>query len=262
MTNVPMNVQMNTNLHENILDRLKCFHSNNKIPNILFHGPTGSGKKTLLFKFINIIYNDDKEKIKNYIMYVNCSQGKGIKFIREELKFFAKTQINSSNGIFKSILLINAEKLSLDAQSAIRRCIEMFSYNTRFFIVVEDKYKLLKPIISRFCEIFVHPTPLHSFHEYHLKNPTKNLWLKKELEKSKEKDSKQLNDLSVKLYDKGYSGLDIIQYVEKHISENEDILFTFHRIKKEIRNEKIIMFIMLNTLFMSLNDNLKNIVVM
>ena len=225
-TNVPMNVQMNTsvntNLHENILDRLKCFHSNNKIPNILFHGPTGSGKKTLLFKFINIIYNDDKEKIKNYIMYVNCSQGKGIKFIREELKFFAKTQINSSNGIFKSILLINAEKLSLDA----------------------------------------HPSPLYSFHEYHLKNPTKNLWLKKELEKSKEKDSKQLNELSVKLYDKGYSGLDIIQYVEKHISENEDILFTFHRIKKEIRNEKIIMFIMLNTLFMSLNDNLKNIVVM
>ena len=75
-------------------------------------------------------------------MYVNCSHGKGIKFIREELKYFAKSQINSNGGDnFKSILLINADKLTFDAQSAIRRCIELFSYNTRFFIVVEDKYK-------------------------------------------------------------------------------------------------------------------------
>ena len=30
---------------------------------------------------------------KSFVMYVNCSHGKGIKFIREELKLFAKTHI-------------------------------------------------------------------------------------------------------------------------------------------------------------------------
>ena len=55
--------------------------------------------------------------IKNYIMTVNCAHGKGIKFIREELKFFARTNINLQEGsIFKSIILLNADKLTIDAQ--------------------------------------------------------------------------------------------------------------------------------------------------
>jgi hypothetical protein len=41
--------------------------------------------------FINEIYDNDKMVIKNYVLNVNCAHGKGIKFIREELKFFAKT---------------------------------------------------------------------------------------------------------------------------------------------------------------------------
>ena len=96
----------------------------------------------------------DKETFEQQVMYVNCAYGKGIKFIRDELKFFAKTHINSNGGnIFKSIILLNADKLTLDAQSALRRCIELFSHNTRFFIIAEDKYNLMKPILSRFCEI-------------------------------------------------------------------------------------------------------------
>ena len=53
------------------------------------------------------------------------------------------------------MLLLNADKLTIDAQSALRRCIELYSCSTRFFIVVEDKYKLLKPILSRFCDIYI-----------------------------------------------------------------------------------------------------------
>ena len=89
-------------------------------------------------------------------MYVNCSHGKGIKFIREELKCFAKTNIQFNNKImFKIIVLLNADNLTVDAQSALRRCIELFSSNTRFFIIVENKNRLLNPILSRFCEIYI-----------------------------------------------------------------------------------------------------------
>ena len=117
-----------------------------------------------------------------------CSRQR-YKFIREELKFFAKTTINFQNGnFFKSIILSNADKLTIDAQSALRRCIELFSHTTRFFIIVEDKYKLLRPILSRFAEIYI-PLPsintiLTNLYQYHLGNKynTKLIpYLKKQL---------------------------------------------------------------------------------
>ena len=150
--------------YEMIEKTLDGFMKNNKIPNILFHGEYGSGKKTILNNFLDKIYVDiDKEERKNYIMYINCSQGKGIDFIRDELKFFARTNIhNKTNHIFKSIILLNADKLTINAQSALRRCIELFSVNTRFFIVIENKQKLLKPILSRFCELYVPKPYIHN----------------------------------------------------------------------------------------------------
>ena len=229
---------MSLKIHTEIIDKLKYFHMMNKIPNIIFHGPSGSGKRTIMHDFLNIIYNNDREKLKSFVMYVNCAHGKGIKFIREELKFFAKTHIFSNGGdIFKSIILLNADKLTIDAQSALRRCIELFSHNTRFFIIVEDKYKLLKPILSRFCEIYVpEPMPLHggnsiNLYKYNLNETfkmkdiktTRIDWLKKELHKNfpnpdPDPDTKEILDkcmhLSTKLYEKGYSGLDIIQVLE------------------------------------------------
>ena len=148
------------NLHENIKERLQYFKSIYKIPNIIFHGPSGGGKRTIVNDFICSIYNNNRKTIKSFVMSINCAHGKGIKFVRDELKFFAKTHIHSEGGnIFKSIILLNADKLTMDAQSALRRCIELFSHNTRFFMVVENKYKLLKPILSRFCEIYV-PLPI------------------------------------------------------------------------------------------------------
>jgi replication factor C small subunit len=133
-------------IHKNIKEKLSCFIEQNKIPHILFHGPSGSGKRTLVYNFVSEIYNNNKQLIKNYTMFADCAHGKGIKFIRDELKFFAKTNINIQGaGHFKTIVLTNADKLTADAQSALRRCIELFSHNTRFFIIVENKYNLLKP---------------------------------------------------------------------------------------------------------------------
>jgi len=139
-----------------IESKLDFFLKSGKIPNIIFHGSSGSGKRTILHNFLNKIYDGDRDKLKSNIMMVNCSHGKGIKFIRDELKFFAKTNIRTNSGImFKSIVLLNADSLTIDAQSALRRCIELFSNNTRFFIVVEKIQRLLNPILSRFCEIYI-----------------------------------------------------------------------------------------------------------
>ena len=270
------------NIHQNIKDKLNFFHINHKIPNLLFHGTTGSGKRTIVRDFIHKIYDNDREKIKSFVMYVNCSHGKGIKFIRDELKFFAKTHINSNSGnTFKSIVLLNADKLTIDAQSALRRCIELFSHNTRFFIVAEDKYNLMKPILSRFCEIYV-PEPvindaIVNLYKYNLNNlfnmkdvKTVRLdTLKKELVKSMNKKItlEQLMALCSKLYEKGYSGLDIIQLLENHkflessftIEKRYELLIAFNRVRKEFRNEKLLILFILNFVFLSSELSLENI---
>ena len=63
------------NIHENIKEKLDYFINNKKIPNILFHGPNGSGKRTIVFNFIEKIYYT-KELKQNYVLFVNCAQGK------------------------------------------------------------------------------------------------------------------------------------------------------------------------------------------
>ena len=164
-------------IHENIQKKIDFFLKTNKIPHIIIHGSSGTGKRTIVYNFINKIYNHDKHKIKTNVMYVNCAHGKGIKFIREELKLFAKSNIQSNSGVlFKTIVLLNADFLTIDAQSALRRCIELFSYNTRFIIIVENKNKLLNPILSRFCEIYV-PEYIKNdkvlvLHQYNMKKIT------------------------------------------------------------------------------------------
>uniref|UniRef100_A0A6C0KXS2 AAA+ ATPase domain-containing protein n=1 Tax=viral metagenome TaxID=1070528 RepID=A0A6C0KXS2_9ZZZZ len=271
---------MSLNIHQKIIEKLDYFQKIHKIPNIIFHGPSGSGKRTIVGNFINKIYNNEKDKIKSFVMYVNCAHGKGIKFIREDLKFFAKTHINSNGGdVFKSIILLNADKLTTDAQSALRRCIELFSHNTRFFIIVEDKYKLLKPILSRFCEIYVSEPIIsgkvtnlykHNLNEvYKFKDlkVSRIEWLKKELLKIKDGIShSKIIEIPTKLYEKGYSGLDIIQLIENNniftdLSDDKryELLFAFNKIKKELRNEKILIMFILNFLLLNRDSSLENI---
>jgi DNA polymerase III delta prime subunit len=268
-------------IHNNIHKKLEYFHANHKIPNIIFHGPSGCGKKTIVNNFLNLIYDGNKEKIKDFVMNVNCAHGKGIKFIRDDLKFFAKTHINSNGGdIFKSIILLNADKLTMDAQSALRRCIELFSHTTRFFIIVEDKYKLLKPILSRFCEIYI-PEPIYqgeviNLYKYNLNEifKTKDIkkqrtdWLKKELDKNMDANMTQSSLLLfiTKLYEKSYSALDIILLLEDNTILSEmpkekryELLMSFNKVRKEFRNEKMLLLFILNFMYLSSNVSLENI---
>jgi len=273
------------NIHSKIIEKLKYFQTIHKIPNIIFHGSSGSGKRTIVNNFINDIYDSDKEKIKSFVMYVNCAHGKGIKFIREELKFFAKTNINSNGGdIFKSIVLLNADKLTIDAQSALRRCIELFSHSTRFFIIIEDKYKLLKPILSRFCEIYV---PDYSttkgnsvnLYKYNINNSFKindkifkMEWLIKEVNKHENDPNiskltiMDLMNTSTKIYEKGYSALDIVSLLENNkyfvnlsLEKRYELLITFNKVRKEFRNEKILILFLLNFIYLSSDFVLENI---
>lgn len=256
------------NIHKTIYKKLDHFLKSEKVPNLLFHGSSGSGKRTIVNYFINKIYNQDKYKIKQNVMLVNCSHGKGIKFIREDLKFFAMVNIQSKSGEnFKTIVLINADYLTTDAQSALRRCIEQFSKNTRFFIIVENKDKLLVPILSRFCEIYV---PEYTYNNeivnLHQKYSKKNYdisvhnksdtWLtlkvsELDLESITHEDLLNLVD---ELYEKSFSCIDIVKWLENTVIVDEETKkcarFYYEKVKIEYRSEPLLMFTILDYVFL------------
>jgi len=189
---------------------------------------------------------------------VNCAHGKGIKFIREELKFFAKSNVQSNTGaLFKTIVLLNADNLTIDAQSALRRCIELFSSNTRFFIIVENKNKLLNPILSRFCEIYVpeHMDGGRIKNLHQLCKPCKIINEQDELISKKMDEFMSITnkniiynlavDTAVEFYENAISCLDVIRWIEDSESiesgKKAEILMYFDEIKFEYRSEKLLM---------------------
>ena len=263
-------------IHQKLKKKLDYFIENHKIPHIIFYGNCGTGKRYILNYFIKKIYKNDSDKIKEYVMYVNCAHCKGIRFIRDDIKFFAKRNMQNDNGkIFKSIILFNAEKLTTDAQSALRRCIENFSHNTRFFIVIENIDNLLNPILSRFCNIYI-PYPIINNNkknlfkmidksEYEINfNKRRELWLKKNLS-NKKTFSKLINlvEFIAIIYDKGYNALDILKFIENSNNKNKyKFLLYFDKIRREFRNEKNLMFIYCYLFLMRKNINLENILTM
>lgn len=245
-------------VHENIYQKLDYFHANNKIPNIIMYGSSGTGKRTILYQFLNKIYENDKSKMKMNMMVVNCAHGKGIKFIREELKFFAKSNIQT--GVpFKSIILINADFLTIDAQSALRRCIELFSHNTRFFIIVENMNRLLNPILSRFCAIYVPEYRVDgktvNLHKYFLQekysdaDSDEKSWLNTRMTDfmTKTGSPQKISELASNLYENGHSCIDVIEWIDENIDDEKrsKITMEFHKIRKEYRCEKMLTFYIL-----------------
>lgn len=238
---------MNNN-YDVVKEKLSNFIMNKQVPNIIFHGDCFTKKETIVSEFIQNIYKNDDDMINKYVMYVDCAHGKGIKFVREDLKHFSKTNVSKS--AFKSIVLNNADKLTIDAQSALRRCIEIFSHSTRFFMVVDNISKLLKPILSRFCSLLVFEKNNNICNDI-----TYNSKIKKINTEIKRLSESNIYDISEKMYDKGISGLNLLTYLESRndIEDKEFVMFYINKIKKDIRDERLFMVMILNIM---LNSNL------
>jgi hypothetical protein len=181
------------------------------IPNILFYGNVNKNKS--IKEFINKICKNDKELIESNIMTIRCAFDKiGIEYVRNEIKDFLKIKTNNST---KIVIFLNADYLTNDAQSALRRCIEIYNYNTLFIMTVENKHKLLDAIISRFSSIYI---------EY-------DTIIKKTLVKIPLNPDMDAMELANDLYNQGYSGLDLLELLKDKSN--------FIMMKKNIKNEKI-----------------------
>ena len=279
------------NINETIENDLYNLYYTKNIPNIIFHGENLTGKKTLLEKLLKHIYKTN-ENINKYVLEINCSHGKGnIKFIRDNLKYFGNSIVfNKNDYLFKSIILVNADKLTIDAQSALRRCIEIYNHSTRFFIIVDNKNLILKPILSRFSEIYC-PNKinnkinskinkhydfdckkyysLNNFinldESYNVVNNNKNLNLVNNNENLNiVNNNKKINlyELTHKLYNNSFSGNILINFIKNKLPENLNkykFLSFIDTYKKELRDEKLIILFCLNFIYFRNINDLENI---
>jgi hypothetical protein len=68
-----------------------------------------------------------------------------------------------------------------------------------------------------------------------------------------------------KLYEKGYSALDLIKLLEDgsaiQMDDNKryELLIAFNKVRKEFRNEKLLILFILNFTFLDITTNLDNI---
>ena len=250
-----------------MLDYLIDLYDTNKLPNLLLYGNNLLGKKTLLEHLLLHIYKT-YENIENNTLILNCSLGKGnIKFIRENLKFFANTITHKTISTFKSIVLLNADKLTLDAQSALRRSIELCGHS-KFFIITDNRNKLIKPILSRFSNIFCNETNMGKIYKSLTKISNNNNQYNKITVIIKELDCKfdnlalaQLTNETISyeknklllhycilIYNKGISANNLLDYFKNnqlYNSEYYKFIFCYDIYKKEIRIEIFLIFIIL-----------------
>jgi len=134
--------------HEDIIDRVKSYVARDDLPHLLFSGPAGTGKTATATAIAKELYGEDWRE--NFLE-LNASDERGIDVVRDRIKNFARSSFGGYN--YRIIFLDEADALTSDAQSALRRTMEQFSNNTRFVLSCNYSSQIIDPIQSR-CAVF------------------------------------------------------------------------------------------------------------
>ena len=171
--------------HKDLLDMLVKIASDDSMPNIMFYGPNGSGKKTIIRLLLELVYSKDVNNIKNITHDIKGSGNKmnaiQIKtsdyhiviepnnnnfdryLIQNIVKEYAKTNHFAFYSVekkvkFKTVLIDNIDNMSYLAQSSLRRTMEKYSKTCRFIISCHSMSKVIDPLKSR-CVCLSVPSP-------------------------------------------------------------------------------------------------------
>jgi replication factor C subunit 3/5 len=121
---------------------LRSLILNNELTHLIFYGPPGCGKTSLILACAREMYGDQMSK---YILELNASDDRGIETVRKKIPDFVKS---SSNKI-RLVILDEVDAMTNDAQSALRRVIEKYSKSSRFCLICNNINKIIPGLQSR-----------------------------------------------------------------------------------------------------------------
>ncbi|KAG8584948.1 hypothetical protein GDO81_004837 [Engystomops pustulosus] len=169
--------------HKQQAAQLKNLVQCGDFPHLLVFGPSGAGKKTRIMCLLRELYGAGVEKLRiehqtittpskkkieistiasNYHLEVNPSDAGNSDrvVIQELLKTVAQSQQleTSTQRDFKVVLLTEVDKLTKDAQHALRRTMEKYMSTCRLILCCNSTSKVISPIRSRCLAVRV-PAP-------------------------------------------------------------------------------------------------------
>jgi len=134
---------------DEIVERLSSYVRNGNLPHLLFTGSAGVGKTTAAVTMAREFFKDSWQM--NF-RELNASDERGIDVVRNQIKQFARTT-PLGDATFKILFLDEADALTTDAQSALRRTMETYAQTCRFILSCNYSSKIIDPIQSR-CAIY------------------------------------------------------------------------------------------------------------
>ncbi|EFO26207.1 replication factor C subunit 3 [Loa loa] len=147
--------------HGEITETLMKLINENRLPHLLFYGPPGTGKTSTILAAAKMMYAP--KQLSSMVLELNASDDRGIGIVREQIINFAQTSTLSMDKNQKSmpklIVLDEADAMTKDAQSALRRVIEKFTDNVRFCIICNYLSKIIPAIQSRCTRLRFAPLP-------------------------------------------------------------------------------------------------------
>ena len=134
-----------------VIGSLKSLLKNTpEMPHLMFSGSAGVGKTTAAMCLAREILGDHW---KDHTLELNASDERGINMVRDRVKKFARFSGLDTKIPFKIIILDEADEMTSDAQTALRRIIEDTAKYCRFILIANNISKIIEPLQSR-CAVF------------------------------------------------------------------------------------------------------------
>lgn len=136
-------------------DAMKLFNQvllTGNLPHLLLYGPPGTGKTTSVLALAYELFGP--RKFNERVIELNASDERGINIVRNKIVTLAKMSVSSRDENYlcppyKIIILDEADAMTTEAQSALRKTMEDHSNVTRFCFICNYQNQIIDPIISR-----------------------------------------------------------------------------------------------------------------